>query len=78
VQLRSTADPETGGAFTVKKLRRETETAPLGFDRTVRVVLESLNPFVAPIVLEDSPDRDLRVVGEWLEVLDAAPEDRLV
>jgi len=61
-----------------KRMRRETETTPPGFSQTLRVVLESLNPFVAPIVLEDSPDRDVRVVGEWLEVLLEAPDNSSV
>lgn len=69
VQLRVARDPETGGRFTVKRLK------VIGWRgrRMARVRLESASRAFRPMVFED-PERELKVIAEFLEVLVPPPE----
>jgi SOS-response transcriptional repressor LexA len=70
-QHHSIHDPETGGAYTVKRYRSE-KTPAAGPDdawRHQRIVLEPLNPDYEPIVLDDDPERPVRVIAELIDVL---------
>lgn len=69
VQYRGPADPDTGGAFTVKvyssaKLMRST-----GEWRHRQIVLSPLNPEYEPIVIESAKEGDFKVVGEYLQTV---------
>jgi type I restriction enzyme, R subunit len=61
------ADPEDGGAYTVKVYRR---LEPLSADseREARIQLESLNPAFAPIQL--APGQDVTVAAEFIGLAD--------
>jgi SOS-response transcriptional repressor LexA len=68
VQLRDTTDPETGERYTVK--RYESEKAAAGDSwRHTTISLRPLNPDFAPIVLRESPDREVVTVAELIEVV---------
>src|SRR5215467_917969 len=64
--LRDAADPEDGGAHTVKVYRRVAQ-AHVGNDASPRVHLESLNAVFAPIELP--PDEDVVVAAEFVRVI---------
>ncbi len=68
-QYRGPADPETGGAFTVK--RYSSEKARKGEEgwRHSRVTLSPLNPAYTPIVLKPESEGDVRVIAEFVGVL---------
>jgi SOS-response transcriptional repressor LexA len=70
LQLRDLRDPETDLRYTVKRFR----VAERRGRRITRVRLESLNRDFEPMVLEEDPERELRVIAEFLEVLVPAPE----
>ena len=63
--LRDAADPEDGGAYTVKVYRR-IGAVPEAEDRASQVQLESINPTYAPIVLGAADDVD--VVAEFVRL----------
>lgn len=67
VQHRSVEDPETGGAYTIKRYTRAVELDENGEERK-RIVLEPLNRDFEPIVLE-AEDEDVMVVGEFVGVI---------
>ncbi|HEV7676950.1 MAG TPA: S24 family peptidase [Candidatus Dormibacteraeota bacterium] len=68
VQLRDTADPETGQRYTVK--RYDSDKAAKGDSwRHERITLRPANPEFAPIVLTDSSAADVQVIAELVEVL---------
>jgi hypothetical protein len=69
VQLRGARDPETGGRFTVRRLK------VIGWRgrRITRLRLESASRAFPPMVIED-PERELKVIAEFLEVLVPPPE----
>jgi phage repressor protein C with HTH and peptisase S24 domain len=60
-----TADPDTGGQFTVKRYRMDK-----GADGKPRVVLEPANPEFKPLVV--APGEEVSVIAEVLAVLDPA------
>lgn len=62
-------ESETGGAFTVKVYSSEKRFLEDGTFRHVEIVLKPLNPEFQPIVLTASDERNIRVVGEVVEVL---------
>ena len=67
VQLRDSADPETGERYTVKRYTSE----KVGTDdswRHVKITLVPVNPAFAPIVLTGAEDAELQVVAELVEV----------
>lgn len=67
-ELHAAEDPEHGGRYTVKRLRRQQSYFD-GAPSTDKVILESLNPEVDDIELVENVDDQFRVVGEFLRVL---------
>jgi ATP-dependent helicase YprA (DUF1998 family) len=68
-ELLSQLDPETGDRYTVKRYHSEKVDLE-GSWRHRRIVLAPTNPDFAPIELTGTDDGELRVIAEWLEVLD--------
>jgi hypothetical protein len=68
-QYRGPADPETGGAFTVKRYSSQKSGTDEGDWRHVRVVLSPLNREFSPIVLSPEATDDVRIVAEFMAVL---------
>jgi uncharacterized protein len=69
VQYRGPADPETGGAFTVKRYRSEKSESSEGVWQHERIVLEPLNSDFQPILLTREAEGDVQVVAELAAVL---------
>jgi type I restriction enzyme R subunit len=67
--LHDAADPEDGGAYTVKVYRRLGQRQA-GEDAGPRVYLESLNPTFAPIELP--PDQDVVVAAKFVRLVEPA------
>jgi transcriptional regulator with XRE-family HTH domain len=63
-------DPETGGRYTVKRFR----VLQRHGRRIAKVRLDPANRDIAPIVLEKDPERELKVIAEFLKVLVPPPE----
>ena len=61
----SLVDDVTGGSFALKRIKSIRRLR----DGRTRVVLESLNPDVAPLTIETHEDDELRVVAELVRVL---------
>ena len=71
VQLRDAVDPETGARYTVK--RYESDKAPDGDAwRHTTVRLKPLNPDFEPIVLSGGGEDNVRVVAEFVAVVNPA------
>jgi type III restriction enzyme len=68
-QYRGPADPETGGAFTVKRFSSEKEADGEGGWRHTRVVLAPTNPEYSPIILSKRDAESVQVVAEFVAVL---------
>jgi type III restriction enzyme len=68
-QYRGPADPETGGAFTVKRYSSEKEADGEGGWRHTRVVLAPTNPEFSPIILSKRDAESVQVVAEFVVVL---------
>jgi SOS-response transcriptional repressor LexA len=71
-QYRGVADPETGGAFTVKRYSSEKVRNAAGSWRHSRIVLSPLNPEYAPIVVSESDAESFRIVAEFVAALTGA------
>jgi hypothetical protein len=71
VQHRGVSDPETGGAFTVKRYRSEKVGDGTEQWRHEQITLEPLNPEYRPIVLRPRSEGDVAVVAEFVVVLGA-------
>jgi len=69
VQSRDISDPDTGGNYTIKRIKRLKGTTADGNKEFTSVRLESLNPDYQPMVLEQRSGDDVRVVAEFVEVL---------
>ena len=69
VQYRGPADPDTGGAFTVKRYRSERKESPGAGWRHTRVTLSPTNSEYDPIVLTDEDAMGVQVVAEFVAVL---------
>lgn len=69
VQYRGPADPETGGAYTVKRYSSEREVSPTEEWRHTKITLLPLNPDYPPLVLEPKDENDVRVIAELVSVL---------
>jgi type III restriction enzyme len=69
VQYRGTDDPETGGAYTVKRYSSRVVSDSEGAWRHAEITLSPLNPDFKPIVLTPESEGDVRVVAEWIGVL---------
>jgi SOS-response transcriptional repressor LexA len=68
VQLRDSADPETGERYTVK--RYESDKAPTGDSwRHERITLTPVNPAFSELSFSGADRADLQVVAEVVEVL---------
>ncbi len=68
-QYRGPADPETGGAFTVKKYSSEKRQAGEAAWRHARIILSPMNPAFEPIVIHVDAVQAFRVVAEFIAVL---------
>ena len=71
-QYRGIADPDTGGAFTVKRYSSEKEAVKDEGWRHTRVVLSPLNPDYEPIVVSADEAEDIQIVAEFITVLSGA------
>lgn len=68
-QYRGSADPETGGAFTVKKYSSEKRPDDEGGWRHTKIVLSPLNPDYQPIVIPEKHAGDFAIVAEFVAVI---------
>lgn len=68
-QYRGPADPDTGGAFTVKRYSSEKESSEDGSWRHTRVTLSPKNPSYKPIVFSEKDAQDVEVIAEFVAVL---------
>lgn len=68
-QYRGPADPDTGGAFTVKRYSSEKEADEEAGWRHTRVTLSPTNPEYSPIILSGRDAGTVEVVAEFLTVL---------
>lgn len=69
VQHRDIADSETGGSFTVKRYRSEKAEAEDALWQHVKIVLEPINPDFEPITLTPDSEGEIRVIGEFKQVI---------
>ena len=69
VQYRGPEDPETGGAYTVKKYRSEKVSDEEGGWRHKRIILSPLNPEFSPIILEKDEADSVKVIAEYVTTL---------
>jgi len=71
---RGCADPTLGGEFSIKRYRSQKVAAPDGTWSHREIRLEPLNPDPAyqPLVFAADSEGDVRVIGEFVAVLDAA------
>lgn len=72
VQYRGPADPETGGAYTIKRYSSEKISGDEGDWRHTTIVLSPLNPEFSPILLTPKDAEDFKVVAEFIGVLGKA------
>jgi type III restriction enzyme len=68
-QYRGPADPDTGGAFTVKRYSSEKESDDEGGWRHTQVTLSPTNPEYSPIILSRRDAESVQVVAELVTVL---------
>ncbi len=66
VQYRGLADPETGGAYTVKKYDSEKVPDGEGGWKHTRILLLPLNPEYSTIVLEEDRAQSLKVIAQYV------------
>lgn len=69
VELRDRSDPETGHRYTVKRYVRD-EAAETKLFGEKAISLKPANSDFEPIVLSGDDEGELRIVAEFLEVLD--------
>jgi len=69
VQYRGPEDPETGGAYTVKKYRSEKVSDEEGGWRHKRIILSPLNSEFSPIILEEDEAGSLKLIAEYVTTL---------
>jgi len=69
VQYHGPEDPETGGAYTVKKYQSEKVTDEEGDWRHQRIILSPLNPEFSPIVLNEDQAGSVKVIAEYMGTL---------
>jgi phage repressor protein C with HTH and peptisase S24 domain len=65
------SDPKTGGQYTLKVYTSEKAATPDGEWRHTRIALKPLNPAYEPIVLTPADEGEVRVIGEFVEVVGA-------
>ena len=71
VQYRGPADPDTGGAYTVKRYSSEKVGAAEGSWRHARIQLSPTNPEYKPIVFDAADAESVKVLAEFVTVLRA-------
>jgi len=69
-QHRDIDDPETGGSYTVKEFDSRQVSGKESDERRGTIYLRPLNPEYLPIELRDTPDEEVHVVAELVEVLE--------
>jgi hypothetical protein len=69
VQHRGISDPETGGAFTVKRYRSEKSFDDQDEWRHLQILLEPINPEYQPIRLHPHSEGEVIVVAEFIDVI---------
>ena len=69
VQHRDIDDPETDGAYTVKRYESDKESDGAGSWRHTEIRLLPENPDFAPIILRDIRDDEFHVIAEVVDVL---------
>ena len=62
-------DPETGGAYSIKRYSSEKVATDDGSWRHERIILSPLNRDYEPIVIDDDSDGDCRIIAELVKVL---------
>lgn len=70
-QYRGPADPDTGGAFTVKRYSSEKSPDEEGGWRHMKATLSPVNPEYSPIVLSGSDEDAVQILAEFVTVLRA-------
>jgi hypothetical protein len=68
-QHRGPADPDTGGAYTVKRYSSEKESDDEGGWRHTKVTLSPTNPNYSPIILSKRDAESLEIIGESVTIL---------
>ena len=68
-QYRGPADPDTGGAFTVKRYSSEKRETDKGKWRHTRIVLSPINPEYTPIIITDNTLEEFAIIAEFVAVL---------
>jgi type III restriction enzyme len=71
-QYRGPDDPETGGAYTVKRYSSRSVADGEGGWRHAEITLSPQNPDFKPIILTPQSEGDVQVVAEWIGVLGRA------
>jgi hypothetical protein len=69
VQSRDISDPDTGGNYTIKRIRRLKGITADGTEGYTAVQLEPVNPGYPVLELQQTSDDDVRVVAEFVEVI---------
>ncbi len=69
VESRQVADRETNQKYTVKRYHSEKEYLDDGTCRNKRIVLSPDNKEFEPIIIENAPETDFRVIAEFLSVI---------
>ena len=69
VQYRGPADPDTGGAFAVKRYRSKKKRSRDGGWRHASVTLSPTNPDYESVVFTEDDANDVKVVAEFVKVL---------
>lgn len=69
VQLNTHTDPEDGGRYTVKRCHSSKQTTDDGWQHTT-IELQPLNPDYDPIPITPENADDLRIIGEFVSVIE--------
>lgn len=72
--LRDSIDPETGGHLTVKRYSSEKAYDDTGSFEHTRITLKPLNPEYRALELREADEGVLKVVGEFVRVIDPRRE----
>ena len=68
-QHQESYDPDTGGAYSIKRYSSEKVTTDDGSWRHEKITLTPLNPEYSSIVLEENDGDECKVVAEFVRVL---------
>lgn len=72
-QHRDTADPDTGGAFSIKRYESQKSHSEDGTWKHEEILLRPLNPAYAPIRLDSDDAESFRIVADLVAVIATAP-----